>query len=194
MREDVKEVEEDQQMPEEDWEELEDDYAKASEEVEEEEEEMENEEENPEREASNCFPSSAEEMDVDPFYHRLRLGPLQWLRTVLLSVTLFPLRILLVLLCVLTAWVICLAAMAGWTRKELSERPLTGWRRRLRHAAMFLGRRCSNAAGFWVSVRGRRVSPEEAPVLVVAPHSTFFDGMVPFWCGAPYLVSREENR
>ncbi len=144
---------------------------------------------------ANSSWSSAEEMEVDPFYHRLNLTRLQWARTLLLSVLLFPLRLALVMTCVVSAWLVCTLAMAGLTREQLAEAPLCGWRRRLRHLAMFFGRRCSNAAGFApVRVLGRRASPEEAPVLVVAPHSTFFDGMVAFWCGAPYLVSRTENR
>ena len=34
----------------------------------------------------------------------------------------------------------------------------------------------------------------EAPILVVAPHSTFLDGFVVFWSDLPYIVSREENK
>ena len=34
----------------------------------------------------------------------------------------------------------------------------------------------------------------EAPILVVAPHSTFLDGFVVFWSGLPYIVNRVENK
>ena len=33
-----------------------------------------------------------------------------------------------------------------------------------------------------------------APVIVVAPHSTFFDALAIFWSGLPFIVSREENK
>jgi len=33
-----------------------------------------------------------------------------------------------------------------------------------------------------------------APILVAAPHSTFFDGFAVFWSDLPYIVSREENK
>ena len=31
-------------------------------------------------------------------------------------------------------------------------------------------------------------------MLIVAPHSTFFDAMAVFWTGLPFIVNREENR
>ena len=45
-----------------------------------------------------------------------------------------------------------------------------------------------------VETKGELASFEEAPVLVCAPHSTFFDGFAVFWSGLPYIVSRNENR
>ena len=147
-------------------------------------------------EASAAAPTcSADDLHVDPFFHRLRLSSAQWLCTCVLGAVLFPLRLAAVLACVVVAWALCSVATAGLSEEALAKEPMLGWRRLLRRASMFLGRRCTNAAGFaWVKVRGRRASPEEAPVLVAAPHSTFFDGFVAFWCGSPYLVSRKENR
>ena len=45
-----------------------------------------------------------------------------------------------------------------------------------------------------VDVIGQIATKEEAPILVVAPHSTYLDGFVVFWCDLPYIVSRQENR
>ena len=50
-----------------------------------------------------------------------------------------------------------------------------------------------------VKVIGRRATREEAPILVVAPHSTFFDALAALWDDdrhnreTPYIVSRAEN-
>ena len=38
-----------------------------------------------------------------------------------------------------------------------------------------------------------QAEPSVAPVLVAAPHSTYFDGFVVFWTNLPYIVSRVEN-
>ena len=51
------------------------------------------------------------------------------------------------------------------------------------------------ACGFYkVTVYGEpQADPSVAPVLVAAPHSTYFDGFVVFWTNLPYIVSRVEN-
>ena len=45
-----------------------------------------------------------------------------------------------------------------------------------------------------MEVKGKLATREEAPVLVVAPHSTYFDGFAVFWADLPYIISRQENR
>ncbi len=135
----------------------------------------------------------------DPFTHELRLSGLQWIRTVVLTVFLVPVRLVLIFLCVIAAWACSAVAIRGVSKAALASRPLLGWRLHLRRCASWLGRRCANAAGFIpVTVVGRQATAAEAPVLVVAPHSTFFDGLAVFYANGaespPYLVSREENR
>lgn len=56
-----------------------------------------------------------------------------------------------------------------------------------------LGRMYYFCMGFRVVVKGRQVSSSEAPILAVAPHSTFFDGIVCIVAGLPSTVSRVEN-
>ena len=56
-----------------------------------------------------------------------------------------------------------------------------------------LGRAYYFSMGFRVVVKGKQVSSSEAPILAVAPHSTFFDGIVCIVAGLPSTVSRVEN-
>lgn len=56
-----------------------------------------------------------------------------------------------------------------------------------------LGRLYFFSMGFRVVVKGKQVSSSEAPILAVAPHSTFFDGIVCIVAGLPSTVSRVEN-
>lgn len=44
-----------------------------------------------------------------------------------------------------------------------------------------------------IRVRGQRATRLQAPVLVAAPHSTFFDPIVLLPCDLPKVVSRAEN-
>ncbi|XP_011358438.1 lysophosphatidylcholine acyltransferase 2 isoform X2 [Pteropus vampyrus] len=57
----------------------------------------------------------------------------------------------------------------------------------------FLGHAMFLSMGFIVTVKGRIASPVEAPIFVVAPHSTFFDGIACVVTGLPSIVSRLEN-
>lgn len=57
----------------------------------------------------------------------------------------------------------------------------------------FLGHAMFLSMGFTVTVKGRIASPVEAPIFVVAPHSTFFDGIACVVTGLPSIVSRLEN-
>ena len=49
--------------------------------------------------------------------------------------------------------------------------------------------------GFWrVEVRGRQAAPQAAPILCVAPHSTFFDALAVAVMGAPSVVAKAETK
>uniref|UniRef100_A0A8C8A144 Lysophosphatidylcholine acyltransferase 2 n=1 Tax=Oryzias sinensis TaxID=183150 RepID=A0A8C8A144_9TELE len=56
-----------------------------------------------------------------------------------------------------------------------------------------LGRAYYFCMGFRVIIKGKQVNSSEAPILAVAPHSTFFDGIVCVVAGLPSTVSRVEN-
>lgn len=47
--------------------------------------------------------------------------------------------------------------------------------------------------GFQVKVKGKIASLLEAPVVVAAPHSSFFDAIISALTGMPSVVSRAEN-
>ncbi|XP_012883366.1 PREDICTED: lysophosphatidylcholine acyltransferase 2 isoform X1 [Dipodomys ordii] len=86
------------------------------------------------------------------------------------------------------------AAVATACCPEKLTHPITDWRRKITHPALkFLGRALFFSMGFLVTVKGKIASPLEAPIFVVAPHSTFFDGIACVVAGLPSLVSRNEN-
>ncbi len=56
------------------------------------------------------------------------------------------------------------------------------------------GRLTFFAAGFhYGHIKGKRVSVKEAPLLIYAPHTSFFDVIVLFLSSIPSGVSRIEN-
>ena len=135
------------------------------------------------------------ELVVDPFKHRLTLTKLQWLRTYILAVLLIPIRVVLILITLLIADLVASVALWNLSEEMKTEKPIAPyWRKVAQQIAAFLGRTSVRCCGFSVTVKGKMASAEEAPILVAAPHSGFFDAFVLFWSKTPYLVSREENR
>ena len=140
------------------------------------------------------------ELLVDPFKHRLTLTRLQWLRTYILSVLLIPIRLVLVLITYLIIYIVASVVLWNLSEEMKTEKPIAPyWRKVAQQMAAFLARTSYRCCGFSVNVKGKMASAKEAPILVSAPHSGFFDTFVRSWCtdpygGTPYVVTREENR
>ncbi|KAK7803215.1 hypothetical protein U0070_025699 [Myodes glareolus] len=128
----------------------------------------------------------------NPFVQQTRISAARRLQIFLLGIILLPVRIILVALILLLAWPF--AALATACCPEKLTHPISGWRRKIAQPALkFLGRALFFSMGFVVTVKGKIASPAEAPIFVVAPHSTFFDGIACIVAGLPSLVSRNEN-
>ncbi|XP_036406996.1 lysophospholipid acyltransferase LPCAT4 [Megalops cyprinoides] len=129
-----------------------------------------------------------------PFVHELKLTTAQKIRGAVLGAVLFPLRVFLAALFFLIMWPIASLRLAGLSEAERAE-PIQGWRRWLLHTPVqFLSRAVFFSLGFlWIRVKGRQAGPKEAPLLAVAPHSSFLDILVLVPAGLPTVVSRSEN-
>ncbi|XP_051981660.1 lysophospholipid acyltransferase LPCAT4-like [Xyrauchen texanus] len=129
-----------------------------------------------------------------PFVHEVSLSRVQRIRGIILGSVLFPVRITLATLFFLLAWAFARLGLAGLSDSERAE-PVKGWRRWLfHHIILFLSRGVFFSVGFfWIKVKGRQAGLKEAPVLAVAPHSTFLDMLVLCATGLPTVVSRSEN-
>ncbi|XP_069817654.1 lysophospholipid acyltransferase LPCAT4 [Dendropsophus ebraccatus] len=138
--------------------------------------------------------SQREGTPFNPFLHEYHPeGFFQKLRFYVLGPILFPLRFLLAAIFLFLMWPIAALRVAGMTKEELS-RPIRHRRTILHHLIYLLSRTMFFMCGFhWITIRGRRASSSEAPLLVVAPHSTFFDPIVTVVCDLPSVVSRVEN-
>ncbi|CAO2610576.1 Lysophosphatidylcholine acyltransferase 2 [Lemmus lemmus] len=128
----------------------------------------------------------------NPFVQQTRISAARRLQIFLLGIILLPVRVTLVALILLLAWPF--AAIATACCPEKLTHPISGWRRKIAQPVLkFLGRALFFSMGFMVTVKGKIASPPEAPIFVVAPHSTFFDGIACVVAGLPSLVSRNEN-
>uniref|UniRef100_A0A8C8YRH0 Lysophosphatidylcholine acyltransferase 4 n=1 Tax=Prolemur simus TaxID=1328070 RepID=A0A8C8YRH0_PROSS len=139
-------------------------------------------------------PTSGPPAPPNPFVHELHLSRLQRVKFCLLGALLAPIRVLLAFIVLFLLWPFAWLQVAGLTEEQLQE-PITGWRKTVCHNGVLgLSRLLFFLLGFLrIRVRGQRASRLQAPVLVAAPHSTFFDPIVLLPCDLPKVVSRAEN-
>ncbi|NWX03332.1 PCAT2 acyltransferase, partial [Caloenas nicobarica] len=113
-------------------------------------------------------------------------------QTVLQGIILLPPRAICIASLVLLAWLFASIATFGHPAK--GSVPLRGWRRRMIQTTLScLTRTLFFVMGFQVKVKGKTASLLEAPIIVAAPHSSFFDAIISALIGMPSVVSRAEN-
>ena len=111
------------------------------------------------------------------------------------SITLLPIRIFILILCLLLAW--CFASLGILGMDE--SKPASGFRRILQKVDYFIARFIVRFCFGFLSpkITGDFLPPEDAPILLVAPHTSIFDFWVVCWLGSGEHCSalvREENR
>uniref|UniRef100_A0A3B4TPB2 Lysophosphatidylcholine acyltransferase 2 n=1 Tax=Seriola dumerili TaxID=41447 RepID=A0A3B4TPB2_SERDU len=130
---------------------------------------------------------------INPFVQDTKLTKATIIKCVLLGIFLVPVRAILLSLVLMVTWPVSVIITFKHPLKGAVE-PMKGWRRFMCQRIMAaLGRTYYFCMGFRVVVKGKQVSSSEAPILAVAPHSTFFDGIVCIIAGLPSTVSRVEN-
>ncbi|CAN2389540.1 lysophosphatidylcholine acyltransferase 2 [Pristimantis euphronides] len=128
----------------------------------------------------------------NPFIHELNLTLPDKIRMVLCGLFILPFRVVLFVIVLSTSWLVAIV-VTGCTPKDSVE-PIKGWRRTVTKCFLScLGRLLFFSMGFHVRVIGKPASFSEAPIFVVAPHSSFFDGIAVIVSGMPSTVSRAEN-
>uniref|UniRef100_A0A9J7XYZ7 Lysophosphatidylcholine acyltransferase 1 n=2 Tax=Cyprinus carpio TaxID=7962 RepID=A0A9J7XYZ7_CYPCA len=128
----------------------------------------------------------------NPFVHELRFTPLQKLKIAVMTVTLFPVRLLFAAFMMLLAWPFAFVATVG--RSEDAVEPLSWWRWLVDLVLKVIMRAMWFSGGFhWVRVKGRPALPSEAPILTMAPHSSYFDA-IPVTMTMASIVMKAESK
>ncbi|XP_026989539.2 lysophosphatidylcholine acyltransferase 1 isoform X3 [Tachysurus fulvidraco] len=129
---------------------------------------------------------------TNPFTHELKLSPVQKVQIALMTVTLFPLRLLCCAFFMLLAWPFVFLATMG--RTDAAVEPLTWWRWLLELIIKGIMRAMWFSGGFhWIRVKGRLALPSEAPILILAPHTSYFDG-IPVTMTMSSIVMKSESK
>uniref|UniRef100_A0A3B4DFH6 Phospholipid/glycerol acyltransferase domain-containing protein n=1 Tax=Pygocentrus nattereri TaxID=42514 RepID=A0A3B4DFH6_PYGNA len=128
----------------------------------------------------------------NPFMHELRLTALQKVKIAVMTVTLFPVRLLFAAFMMLLAWPFAFVATVGLSEDAVE--PLSWWRWLVDLALKAIMRAMWFSGGFhWVRVKGRPALPSEAPILTLAPHSSYFDA-IPVTMTMASIVMKAESK
>lgn len=128
----------------------------------------------------------------NPFVHILKYTPLEKTRIAVMTVTLFPIRLLMAAFMMLLAWPFAFMATMG--RSEDSVEPQCSWRKLVDIILRIIMRVMWFAGGFhWISVKGQKALPSEASVLTLAPHSSYFDA-IPVTMTMSSIVMKAESK
>jgi len=109
------------------------------------------------------------------------------------SFTLLPVRIIIFINCFMLVWVCARIGLIGMDETK----PASGFRRILQRFNYMIGRFMFKVCCGFISpeIIGDLLPPEDAPVVVAAPHTSFFDIWIFCWLamdGFCYAISREE--
>lgn len=96
-------------------------------------------------------------------------------------------------ICLTLATTLAFIGLRGMDDDQLNAKPFTGWRLAFRHVICLILRFMFFFNGFLPTVKGKQATPDEAPIICVAPHSTFFDSLVVCMMGAPCVVAKAET-
>ncbi|KAM8839963.1 lysophosphatidylcholine acyltransferase 1 isoform 4-T4 [Spinachia spinachia] len=139
--------------------------------------------------SSNCRPSRVAR---NPFVHELRCTLPQTIKIGLMSLTVFPVRLLLVASLMLLAWPFAFVASLG--RSEFVMEPPSWWMSVIDLCLRVIMRAMWFCGGFhWIKVKGERAPPTEVPILTLAPHSSYFDA-IPVTMTMCSIVGKLESR
>uniref|UniRef100_A0A3Q2YUI1 Lysophosphatidylcholine acyltransferase 1 n=1 Tax=Hippocampus comes TaxID=109280 RepID=A0A3Q2YUI1_HIPCM len=128
----------------------------------------------------------------NPFVHVLKFTRMEKAKIAVMTVTLFPIRLLIAAFMMLLAWPFAFLASAG--RSETAVEPQCLWRRLVDIILKIIMRVMWFAGGFhWMTVKGQRALPAEAPILTLAPHSSYFDA-IPVTMTMASIVMKAESK
>uniref|UniRef100_UPI00358F8642 lysophosphatidylcholine acyltransferase 1-like isoform X2 n=1 Tax=Myxine glutinosa TaxID=7769 RepID=UPI00358F8642 len=130
---------------------------------------------------------------LDPFVHLVRFSTLDRIRVAVMSLTVFPIRLILAIFMMLLAWPFAFLPYF-WRNKDNAFMPFPWWLKLLDIPLKIIMRSLWFVAGFhWICVKGSPAPPQRAPIHTIAPHSTYFDA-IPVTMTMSSIVAKTESQ
>ncbi|XP_054156900.1 lysophosphatidylcholine acyltransferase 1-like [Oppia nitens] len=133
---------------------------------------------------------------VNPFVHRFRFRTSDYISIIIGTVLLLPIRIILILSLFMLASVMAKLVNVLLKQMNLSEDREDKWRTYLRIPVVYTFRAVFFLAGFYrfkITDKGGPEAEKEAPIIVIAPHTSPFDVVCGLALGIPSVVARHDS-
>ena len=133
--------------------------------------------------------STEVEQQPNPFAYKAKFTAWELFKCVL-GIVVVPVRLVLMLFCVLGMDVFAWLSLLGHDNTQ----PMSGFRRAVQRPCVWFSRLFLFVCGFyWINIKGKMASTTEAMILVGAPHSTAMDPFVLVYaCNASSAVAKYE--
>ncbi|XP_024083513.1 lysophosphatidylcholine acyltransferase 1 isoform X2 [Cimex lectularius] len=113
--------------------------------------------------------------------------------TGILTVMILPTRLVMIVALCVFAWLLAVVGLLGLPEDEIVVKPFTGWRRKLKRILANIMCLACACGGMSIVVKGKQADRSEAPILVIAPHSSFLDAVILYVTGFPTVICRKES-
>ncbi|XP_054728941.1 lysophosphatidylcholine acyltransferase [Anastrepha obliqua] len=132
---------------------------------------------------------------INPFVHRLQIdNNVDLAKIYVLTALLLPFRVVGCVLSLLSAWMFACIGLYGLSIDDLMAKPISGWRKQFQRVTSGAMRLLFASGTFYnVKLTGQRASPKQAPIMVVAPHSSYVDSIIVVATGPPSIVAKRET-
>ncbi|EDW07630.1 lysophosphatidylcholine acyltransferase [Drosophila mojavensis] len=132
---------------------------------------------------------------INPFVHRIQIDDhIEVAKIYVLTVLLLPIRVVGCVLSLLSAWMFACIGLYGMSMEELQAKPLSGWRKLMQYWTARAMRMVYTSGSFhYIKMKGTPATSKEAPILVVAPHSSYVDSIVVVSGHPPSIVAKRET-
>ncbi|CAO1416740.1 unnamed protein product [Diamesa hyperborea] len=144
------------------------------------------------KEVSNLEPEPIN----NPFHSQKKqlITKIDKIKTAVFTVLLVPIRALGICFFLLLAWLLAYVSLYGYSRQDLKMKPFSGWRRTLRKMVGLTMRGMYWAGSVhYIRVKGKQATTKEAPILLGAPHTSFFDALGVIITGPASVVAKVES-
>uniref|UniRef100_A0A336M5E7 CSON012111 protein n=1 Tax=Culicoides sonorensis TaxID=179676 RepID=A0A336M5E7_CULSO len=131
----------------------------------------------------------------NPFVHRVEWNdPYDKIRTAIFTVFVLPIRTICIIFLLTVSYILACIGLYGLSREQLKTQPITGWRRVNRAIQAKLAILGYAMGGVQIKTKGRQANRRQAPILVVAPHSSFLDAIIIHVCEYSSPLARDNDQ